>query len=133
MTKPRLLGTKGDSVGHRWELVAIANLIRQGQSVKNILEQPFSVAVVDYAKQHGWLVHYERQSGFKGTDGKWKGSGPKGKPDLTLARDGVILLAELKKEGGTLSEDQRQWLAALGPYGRLWKPRDAERIMEELA
>ena len=103
------------------------------RSTRIIAEAMFSQAIVAHARGEGWLVHYERVSGHVGKDGSWKGSGPKGKPDLTLARDGVVILAELKKHGGRVSPEQKQWLAALGPRGRLWYPSDASRIIEELA
>ena len=100
--------------------------------LRDVSEHSLSVAVCAYAEQEGWLVHYERQSGHMGQDGKWRGSGPKGRPDLTLAKAGRILLAELKTEKGRLSPEQEAWLAALGEYGRLWRPRDAKAIMEGL-
>jgi len=100
--------------------------------LRTVSEHNFSVAVVAFARDHGWLVHYERRSGHVGADGQWRGSGPKGKPDLTLARDGKVLLVELKKEKEKPSPEQEAWLLALGPHGRLWRPRDAATIMEDL-
>jgi len=49
-----------------------------------------------------------------------------------LARDGKVLLVELKKEKEKPSPEQEAWLLALGPHGRLWRPRDAATIMEDL-
>jgi hypothetical protein len=102
------------------------------KALRAILELDFNKAIVAYAQSQGFLVHYERRSGHVGKDGQWRGSGPKGKPDLTLARGGVVLLAELKRETGKPSPEQLEWLEALGEHGRLWKPRDAGAIMETL-
>jgi hypothetical protein len=98
-----------------------------------IREKELSIAIKAYAEQQGWLIHYERQSGHVGENGKWRGSGPKGKPDLTLARNGRVMLAELKTEKGRCSPEQRAWLDELGGYGHLWRPSDAQFIMDELA
>ena len=100
--------------------------------LRTILEKDFSVAVVAFARAEGWEAHYERRSGHVGTTGEWRGSGPKGKPDLTLTRRGAVLLVELKREQGKPSPEQLAWLEALGEHGRLWRPRDAEAIMKEL-
>jgi hypothetical protein len=68
-------------------------------------------------RQDGWTVPYE---------------GDPGLPDLILARNGRVLLAELKREGESPTSDQAKWLAAAGPNGRLWRPSDWATIVEEL-
>lgn len=103
------------------------------QVLRTILEHDFAVAVREYAEAHGWVVGYTKRTGYMGKDDKWRGMGPKGELDHRLARQGVSLTAELKTETGTLSQAQRVWLAALGTHGRLWRPRDAEAIIKELA
>ena len=100
-------------------------------ALKLISEHDWSVFLVGWLRERGWLVHYERQSGYKATDGSWRGSGPRGKPDLTLAKDGRVLLIELKKENGRTSPDQDEWLAAAGDNARLWRPRDWPDIQRE--
>ena len=123
-------------------LPMIAALARDGSrdakaGLKAISEHDFSVAVREYAEASGWLVAYTRQTGRVGQDKDdnriWRGSGPKGEPDLRMVRKGVFLGAELKSEKGTISEAQREWLDALGFMGRLWRPRDANEILETLA
>lgn len=99
--------------------------------LKLISEHDWSVFLVYWLQEQGYLVHYERQSGFMGMDGQWRGSGPKGKPDLTIARGGQVWLSELKRESGTLRPDQRIWRAALGERGRVWKPHDWPAIKSE--
>jgi hypothetical protein len=96
-----------------------------------LTEADFQQRVMDTAKLNGWMcVHYRPA---------WVGGrmvtalqGDKGAPDLILARGGVLLLAELKSETGRLSMDQQRWLAALGGYGRCWRPADWPAVLAEL-
>jgi len=111
---------------------------------RKISEYSFQVAVCHYAESQGWRVHYARKSGALGTDGKWRGSGPRGFPDLVLAKRWKYTVSdvaydytrvkyrELKKEGGQLSPEQREWAEVLGDLWALWKPRDAKAIIQEL-
>ena len=97
-----------------------------------ITERDFQIAVAGAALDAGWLVHYERQSGYVGRAGRWRGSGPRGRPDLVLARGGQVLLAELKSESGRVRREQAEWLAAAGAHARLWRPRDWKAILASL-
>ena len=122
-------------MGARPTLDIIANLAIQGdwEALAAISEASFSIAVCDYAREHGWLVHYQRQSGHVGKDGTWRGSGPKGFPDLVLARAGRVLMPELKAEKGVLSPEQKRWGKELGAsVWDCWRPRDSGRILKEL-
>ncbi len=60
--------------------------------------------------------------------------GQKGLPDRILARDGVVLLVELKAEEGKLSKDQKVWESALCGYTGYYvvRPSDWGRIVEML-
>jgi hypothetical protein len=96
-----------------------------------VTEDQFKGRVMDYARFRGWrVVHYRPARTTKG----WRTplEGDPGCPDLILARDGVILLVELKSATGRLRPGQPEWLAALGPHGRLWRPIDWPDIQEEL-
>jgi hypothetical protein len=87
--------------------------------------------VVDVAKLHGWRVgHFRPARTVKG----WRTpvQGDKGFADLVLARAGVVLVAELKTDRGRLTPDQRAWLAALGPVGVVWRPRDRDLVLATL-
>ena len=90
---------------------------------KEVTETDLLLAVQAYAEGEGWLVHHERQSGHFNKYGKWLASSKRGFPDLVLARDGVVILAELKTERGTMTPEQKEWKAA--GVGHLWKPRHA--------
>jgi hypothetical protein len=59
-------------------------------------------------------------------------SGDPGFPDLVLARDGVVIVAELKSRRGQPTDDQKMWLEALGAHARLWRPQDWPAIEQEL-
>lgn len=61
--------------------------------------------------------------------------GHRGIPDLTIAGNGRFLMLELKAEGGTVDEDQRAWLDALGAAGvdaRVLRPSDLVAFEREL-
>lgn len=118
-------------------LAALARQSAEGDkqakaALRKVTEHDFQVAVTQYAEARGWLTGYIKRSGYVGKDGTWKGMGPRGEPDVRLARGGVYLTRELKTESGTLSEEQKRWQDALGPYGGVWRPRDSAEIMEVL-
>lgn len=95
-------------------------------------EADFQRRVMDTARLAGWLcVHYRPG---KTQRGRWVTplSGDKGAPDLLLAKDGRVLLAELKRDGGKPTPEQRAWLAELGGHGRLWRPANWEAVLLDL-
>lgn len=96
-------------------------------------EDDFKLRVMQTARLCGWKVTHFRP--VKLPNGRYATplEGDAGLPDLVLARDGVVLLAELKSDTGRPTPEQVQWLAAAGPHGRLWKPRDWEDIVSELS
>lgn len=95
-------------------------------------EADFQRRVMDAATLAGWLrVHYRPGMTQRG---RWATplSGDKGAPDLLLAKDGRVLLAELKSDTGKPTVEQRAWLAALGGHGRLWAPRNWQAVLLDL-
>jgi hypothetical protein len=95
--------------------------------------------VIDAAHEAGWLVHHHTNS--------WKSrnsqSGDLGYPDLTMARRGRVIFAELKRETEQPEEAQVRWADAIMDGGfivpyiqfRVWRPSDWRHgyIREELA
>ena len=85
-------------------------------------EKEFMEAVIDLAKQCGWLVFHPYDN---------RRSEP-GFPDLTLVRDKMLIMAELKTERGKVSQPQQEWGDALsqvlGVEYRLWRPSDLPEI-----
>jgi hypothetical protein len=66
-------------------------------------ERDFQRQVVELATLCRWRVYHTYDS---------RRSNP-GFPDLVLVRDGIVVFAELKNQAGRLTDDQREWLAAL--------------------
>jgi len=94
-------------------------------------EGDFQTRVMDYAKRMGWRrVHFRPAK----QRGKWVTAytGDDGCPDLILARNGRVLLVELKAEDGRFRKGQREWLEAAGDNGKLWRPSDWNEILEVL-
>src|SRR5262245_496140 len=87
---------------------------------------------MDAARMAGWMVAHFRPA--KTQRGRWitPMAGDKGFPDLVLAKDGRVLLAELKTDKGTPSPEQVAWLAAVGTHGRLWRPDDWPAVLIDL-
>lgn len=100
-------------------------------------EAQFQLAVLELAGYCGWKRQHSKKVRVRRPDGSCYYATPvdgdKGYPDLTLARDGRILIVELKTDSGTLKKDQVDWSVAIGPvHYRLWRPRDWDEIVEEL-
>jgi hypothetical protein len=59
-----------------------------------------------------------------------------GFPDLLLLRGRRMIVAELKDEYGTVSDEQQAWLdwfaAIPGVEVHIWRPRDSDRVTEIL-
>lgn len=89
-----------------------------------ISEADWQQIVIDTARWYDCLVAHFRPAMVR--DGRWVTpmSGDVGFPDLVISRDGWVLVVELKRNGKNPSPAQRRWLAALGAYGRCWKPSD---------
>ena len=102
-----------------------------------LTEAQFQKQVTDLAERLGWSwLHIERMGNDQG---RWRTptSGPLGKgwPDLVLIRRGSLIWAELKAEGGRLTEPQTQVMALLDwvhPY-YVWRPSDFNSILEVLS
>jgi hypothetical protein len=71
-----------------------------------VTENELKTVVLDMAYKRGWYVYHA-------TQGRRRGSQGKGYPDLTLARDGIVLWFELKQENGSMREKQRAWAKQL--------------------
>jgi hypothetical protein len=95
-------------------------------------EDDLKARVIDTAKLNGWRVHHGRPAR---THAGWRTAveGHAGLPDLVLARDGVVILAELKSQRGQPTDDQARWLAAAGVHARLWRPADWPDILAQLS
>jgi hypothetical protein len=88
-------------------------------------ESDFQRAVVDLAKLRGWKVAWTWNSMHS----------PKGWPDLFMARDGQVVVAELKVNA-KLTPEQAEWLWILAGTGKCkaycWRPscwKQIERVL----
>ncbi|WP_181778945.1 VRR-NUC domain-containing protein [Pseudonocardia pini] len=94
-------------------------------------EAAFAEWVIQAAQLHGWRVAHFRPAR---TAAGWRTAvqGHIGSPDLLLARDGDVLLVELKTDRGQLRPDQRTWLDHLGQHATVWRPADRPAILARL-
>jgi predicted type IV restriction endonuclease len=72
--------------------------------------------VIDMARVNGWKIHHTRDS--RSNDGRTD----KGLPDCTLAKNGKVLLLELKTMRGRITKEQQEWLDASN--GHVIRPID---------
>lgn len=95
-------------------------------------EADFQRWVIDLAKLHHWRVHHARPVRLPSGRHATPIQGHRGAPDLLLARNGVVILAELKQDGRYPDPEQRAWRDAIGPQWRLWRPADRAVILATL-
>lgn len=98
-------------------------------------ENNFQKCVIDLAKLHGWrVVHFRPARVIRGGKESWRTpyEGHSGFPDLVIAKNGRVIIAELKTEKGKPSAEQLDWLQQIGSIGRLWRPSDWDDIFDEL-
>ena len=105
-----------------------------------ISEADFQRTVIDYAHLRGWLV-----AAFRPCESRkgWRTpmQGDVGYPDLTMARGGRVVFAELKSEKGRTSNWQAAWQDALAPTWdfptqhetHIWRPSSWPEIERVLA
>ncbi|MDE2022079.1 MAG: VRR-NUC domain-containing protein [Patescibacteria group bacterium] len=79
---------------------------------RSMTERDLSQHVVNLARMLGWLVHRDPTWRATGTDA--------GYPDLTLVHPEHerLVFAELKREGGSMTDAQKAWYRAL--YDAAW-------------
>jgi hypothetical protein len=96
------------------------------------LEDDWLDWVIAAAARHGWLASHARPAR---TGSGWETAitGRRGAPDVLLAKGGRVFLPELKRNRAHPDRDQRAWLAALGSFGSVWRPRDAVEVERWLA
>lgn len=100
-------------------------------SHQRVTEADFTSAVIALAQYRQWQVTHFRPAW---SERGWRTAlqGDAGFPDLVLARNGVVIIAELKTEKGRVTQVQAAWASALGECYRLWRPSMMEAITREL-
>lgn len=90
-------------------------------------------AIVRFAGLHGWRWFHCPDAALAelAKSERWDAMPAPGYPDLTLARGGRLIFAELKSAKGKIRDDQAGWLAELeevrherGIEVYVWRPRD---------
>ena len=93
-------------------------------------EAGFTKAVVDLARLNGWMVFHPIP--LRTAKGWATGTmGDAGFPDLTLARGGRVILAELKTDRGRLTASQERWVREAGAV--VWRPHQWADIVVVLS
>jgi len=93
------------------------------RTLAGLTEAYLEQQVLGTAREHGWLAHHIR-------DSRRVLAGDPGFPDWVFARDGRIVIVELKREGEKPRPEQAHWLSQLGMGGEpvaevhLWTPTD---------
>ena len=101
-------------------------------------EASFQLQVTGLAQLLGWhWAHFRPAQTSRGWRTPVSGPIGKGFPDLVMARprDGRLLFAELKRDGGALTADQEGVLDVLRASGaecHVWRPADFDHIAEVL-
>lgn len=86
---------------------------------RSMSEKTLQDRVVGRAKRRGWKVaHAGRAWVGDSENGQWITPMAPGWPDLTLAKEGhALVFLELKRQDGTVDDDQWTWLRLLGLTG----------------
>lgn len=104
--------------------------------LKSISERDFQRALWAYAEDRGWKCHYMYKSAQRLQNGKYRGLGTPGWPDVIAVRGESMLAIECKAERGRATAEQKKWLDTLknvpGVETFIWKPRDAAEVIERL-
>lgn len=103
-------------------------------------ESQWQAQVVQFAKLNSWRVAHFRSVRISRANGTTHWATPveadgEGFPDLLCVRPGLILAAELKRDGGRVSAEQKAWLRAFEAAGvpaYVWMPRDWDEVQEVL-
>jgi hypothetical protein len=91
-----------------------------------LTEKEWQAQVVQLARLYGWRVFHPLHS--RGSEPGW--------PDLVLVRPPVMIITELKTDGGRLRPAQREWLADLERVSEanstvhvgVWRPADFDQV-----
>lgn len=101
-----------------------------------ISESDFLSTVLGMAKHLGWLRHHTWDSRIIPNDRDGDPMADVGFPDLVLVREGHLIFAELKTEGGVMSNEQMRWAIFLdfipNAVSYLWRPSDLDEIQRIL-
>lgn len=97
-------------------------------------EADLQTLVIEAAHRGGWRVHHDPPSRIQRADGTVRYAtathGDPGFPDLVLARDGRVIIVEVKTNKPRWKPGQREWLRALGAL--VVTPRNIDDLIDRL-
>jgi hypothetical protein len=89
-------------------------------------ESEFMTAIIDEAKRTGWLVYHTHRSD----------KSEAGFPDLVMVRQGRMVVAEVKRVGGTPTMEQVRWLLDMARVPGIevycWDAADFDKVVQTL-
>jgi hypothetical protein len=102
--------------------------------VRSVTEAEWTGQVIDAAKLYGWRVaHFRAARTNRGWRTPVQADGS-GFPDLVLVRERLVV-AELKRHGEPVRDDQEAWLDAFaiaGVEAYVWRPVDLDDVLAVL-
>ncbi|MDP2729104.1 MAG: VRR-NUC domain-containing protein [Dehalococcoidales bacterium] len=100
-------------------------------------EEEFQSWVIDLAHTRGWLVAHFRTARTKTGWRTAVSADGQGFPDLICSRGTITIYAEVKRQKGRLTPEQKLWLELLaqnpGNKCFVWRPSERKEIEEVLS
>jgi len=96
----------------------------------SMTEAALQRALIKVAQDNGWRVHHDPPGEDRAGEWRTRFHGDAGFPDLVIARDGEVIIVELKSQHGRFRAGQREWIAALG--ARVVRPSDMDALIARL-
>lgn len=110
-------------------------LSAQEQLLRAVREDQWQTEVQNIALTYGWMYYHAPDNVPRKTKGgrSFVQNVRRGWPDLALLHPQrhLFMVAELKRETGTVSNEQAEWIAAFRDAGiraEVWRPRDRELV-----
>lgn len=93
-------------------------LTPEERAFRSVTEKDLQARVMDVARLYGWRVAHFHDSRRQVKPGVFVGDrDAAGFPDLVLVRPPELLVVELKREIGKVTDEQNAWLGALASCG----------------
>lgn len=111
-----------------------ARLSPQERLLRTIPEANFQATVETIATRLGWQVFHpaDNRPVTSSRGHRYVQNIRAGFPDLVMAKGNRLICAELKRQTGVISDDQRSWLDTLALTGRcevyLWRPANTAEL-----
>jgi len=118
------------------------HLIMADTMNKAMLEKNFQTLVIDIGHQYGWkIAHFGQSQSARGRHITATMADGAGYFDLTMAKGYKLVFAELKREKGTLSPRQKDWVSTMKEVAKynphvevyIWYPHDISDIINILS